>query len=261
MENNIPEKLINLLKEKGKRVLLPSNGLELRTRCPYCGDSRKNSSSAHMYISLEPPFLFNCFRCETSGRLTPKVLRDFDIDDSTFHVDIIECNKKYKNKSSKTVKGKANFKINIYHKELAENSIKYLNKRYNTNYTLNDADFLTETYRVILDPITFLYQNKIQIEENNPFNFVESIGFLSFDKTYAIFRNINPNTSNKMRYQNIPLLGRNSNSKMYAISTDIDLAEEKVNFIMTEGIFDIIGVYEHFYKFLNTKNNINRKSK
>ena len=193
MENNIPEKLIFLLKEKGKRVLLPSNGMELRTRCPYCGDSRKNSTSAHMYISLEPPFLFNCFRCETSGKLTPKVLRDFDIDDSSFHVDIIETNKKYRGKLGKSIKSHGNLKLNIYHKELAENNIKYFNQRYNTNYTMNNANFLMETYKVILDPINFLYQNKIKIDDDNPFNFAESIGFISFDKTYAIFRNIHTN--------------------------------------------------------------------
>lgn len=242
---NVADKLINLLKKKNKRVLITTGGNELRTRCPYCGDSRKNSSSAHMYISLNPPYMYHCFRCETSGCLNAKVLRDFDIDDSSLHIEILEASKNSKYKASKKQKKSINFNLHKYDINTAKYNLKYFTNRYNLNYDENDIDLLIDKYKIILDPMTFLSINKIDTKKII-FDFQNSIGFLSFDQNYAIFRLTHNNS--KMRYINIPLIGQESDSKIYAISTNIDIMAPKVKFIMTEGIFDIIGVYEHFYK-------------
>lgn len=43
-----------------------TNRSEIRVRCPYCGDSVKNPMDAHFYISMTPPFMYHCFKCEES---------------------------------------------------------------------------------------------------------------------------------------------------------------------------------------------------
>lgn len=242
-------KIINLLKQKGKKVLITTSGRELRTRCPYCGDSRKNSSSAHMYISLNPPYMYHCFRCETSGRLNSKSLRDFEIDDSGLNVELLEASKNISKHASKKSKVSKNFNLFKYDRAVAINNLQYLSNRYDIDYDINNINELIDKYKIIIDPMTFLSINKINTD-NIIFDFSNAIGFLSFDKNYAIFRLTHNNS--KMRYINIPLLGAESDSKVYAISSYIDILAPKVTFVMTEGIFDIIGVYEHFYKNANT---------
>lgn len=247
----IAEKLVKELRSKNKKVLLPSSGTELRTRCPYCGDSRKNSTSAHMYVSLLPPFMFHCFRCETSGVLNSKVLNDFDLNDPTLQLDILESNKNYRTKAGRKTRVSSNIKNNICDYSAAKRGIEYLNARFGGKYTFKDIEYLKNTYKVILDPLTFLKENNVKTDKLI-FNFNESIGFISQDKTYAIFRNISKQPS-KMRYINVPLLGIDSVSKMYILGNKINVLNEKSHFILTEGIFDIIGVYEQFYK--NNTNN------
>ena len=40
---------------------------EINIRCPFCGDSSKRHNSAHLYVSKDYPFPWNCFRCPAQG--------------------------------------------------------------------------------------------------------------------------------------------------------------------------------------------------
>lgn len=240
----IREKLIKELRKNNKTVILPTSGTELRTRCPYCGDSRKNATSAHMYISMNPPFMYHCFRCDSSGVLNASVLEDFKIHDSTLQVDILTANKNHRPiKGNKTYKPKE-LKYKIKNFMAAAQNLAYFNNRFNTNYTLKDRDIIKK-YKIILDPLAFFEENKINTLPPN-FDYAQAIGFVSRDGTFAIFRSINPNE--KKRYINVPLYKEESNSKLYTIGTDVDVLKPKSHIILAEGIFDIIGVYETFYK-------------
>ena len=66
---------------------------EIRVRCPYCGDSAKDKSSAHFYIEMQPPFRYHCFKCEASGVLNNGVLQDLEIYDTDVAMSVVNENK------------------------------------------------------------------------------------------------------------------------------------------------------------------------
>ena len=70
------ESVRNIILKEKKPSYTTTNKKEVRVRCPYCGDSKTNKSSAHMYIEMRPPFRFHCFKCETAGRLTQQTAKD-----------------------------------------------------------------------------------------------------------------------------------------------------------------------------------------
>ena len=61
------------------------NNTEIRTRCPFCGDSSKNQNTGHFYMHINPednyPIQYHCFLCESGGVLQPSALNLLDIDD------------------------------------------------------------------------------------------------------------------------------------------------------------------------------------
>ena len=225
-----------------------TNKKEIRVRCPYCGDSKKNHSSAHMYIEMRPPFRFHCFKCETSGVLNQQVLRDLDIYENDLNVSIIEANKNYKqnNKIQTYSYRKApKLKNRAFDTMASINSVNYFNARYGSSY---DEDTLVRRFKCVTDAESFFKDNNIFVP-NNQYDFGKAIGFISSDNSHIIFRDIT-NTQPK-RYYNLALYSQdllNSISKTYNISNNIDMLTPTVDIVITEGIFDIIGVYSHFYQ-------------
>ena len=51
------------------------NDKQYRTRCPLCGDSKKNENTGHLYIKIDisenSPIEYHCFLCEEGGILKP----------------------------------------------------------------------------------------------------------------------------------------------------------------------------------------------
>ncbi len=58
-------------------------GGRLWLRCPYCGDSSNDPTKAHLNVHLAK-FLYHCYRCGASGKLTPKealnLISKYDLD-------------------------------------------------------------------------------------------------------------------------------------------------------------------------------------
>jgi hypothetical protein len=128
-------------------------------------------------------------------------------------------------------------------------AVQYFNSRYHSNFTGSE---LKELFKAITEPERFFEINGIR----NPgyYQFEKSIGFLSADNSHIIFRNVTGEQSR--RYCNLALTEDPGASKIYNISTDIDLLQDTVEIIMCEGVFDIIGVYNTFYQGQDSKNKI-----
>jgi len=259
IENNVK----NFILEQKKPAYQTSNRKEIRVRCPYCGDSQKNRNDAHFYIEMKIPFKFYCQRCNTGGILTQDTLKDLEIFDSSLSVSLIE-GKKISRKLSgikkieaAPFKKKINNKTDTLSKYIKNNifmdendfsllfkTTNYFNERFKTSFS---KEYLEEKFKCILSPFNFFKKNNI-FTDLSKYNFNEAIGFLSSDNSYAIFRDIS--NLQKTRYYNLnifPYENGSINSKIYNIHSDINVLEEKVNLIITEGIFDIIGVFIHFY--------------
>lgn len=246
-EKNYTAEIRSLILKNKKPSYETTNHKEIHVRCPYCGDSKHDSSKARFYIEMKPPFKFHCFKCETSGVLNQQVLRDLGIYNTDLNLDIAEANKSLRNTGVQKIQ--LNKVTKLVHEnidsELAKESLIYFNSRYGLNL---DGKYVQEKFKVVLDPIEFMNINRINIPYGQ-FDFSKAIGFISSDSSHLIFRD----TSGKQqrRYYNL-CLAKDEDldmcSKMYNISSDIDVLQEKITLVITEGIFDIIGVYNHFYK-------------
>ena len=240
---------------KKKPSYQTTNRKEIRVRCPYCGDSKKDMSAAHLYIEMSPPFLFHCFKCETAGFLTQKVLQDLEVYENKVALGLIEANKSVKENQNIQLKT-THFKNLLLEPDLntleTQNTLNYFNTRFGTNL---DPVFISKKFNCVLNPSKFITDNNIFIRAGG-FNYSEGIGFLSSDRSHVVFRDIYGRQ--QKRYNNLNLYQQNnikSSSKIYNISADLDILKEKVNLVITEGIFDIIGVYLAFYKDTLAENN------
>ena len=78
---------IELIKKLMERPIFTQKVSEvnIRTRCPYCGDSSKNQNTGHFYIRISPndnlPILYNCFRCPAKGILDKDTMELLGITD------------------------------------------------------------------------------------------------------------------------------------------------------------------------------------
>ena len=213
-------------------------------RCPYCGDSKKDANHVHFGIQLTPPYYFHCLRCDSGGPLTKRVLNDIGIFDNDLIVSINKANKiiyKSNNPNYKSILSKPKkLFIESYDSNYSKQNLAYFNKRFGTNL---DISYVTEKFRCLLDPIKFFAKNNITTK----YNYRNYIGFVSSDESYCIFRDTSGKA--KIRYNNLKLTPKGiESSKIYNIKSEIDVMQDKITLVMTEGIFDIIGIYLVKYK-------------
>lgn len=241
------ENIRNIILQNKKPSYQTTNKMEVRVRCPYCGDSKSNPSSAHLYIQMRPPFKFHCFKCETSGVLNNQVLRDFGIYDSSIALDISNSNKEYN--ATKGIQKISSFKkINLTNKlfetDATTLATTYFNNRFNVNL---DSEYIRGKFKAVLDSISFFNDNNLNVNTSY-YDFSKSIGFISSDNSHIVFRDISG--LQDKRYSNLSLSPQDEDfaSKIYNIKSSIDILQDNIKLVITEGIFDIIGVYLHFYK-------------
>lgn len=221
---------------------------ELYCRCPKCGDSRKSKTSAHFYIEMKPPFKYYCQRCSASGRLDNETLHELQIFNNDLVLKIIQTNKEtMQNSGFKPTTRKKNFarEINEEDNEITKYNIAYLNSRFETNL---DREYINKKFKCISDIPLFLSQQKLSIKTPANLNLNKAIGFISSDGSHMVVRNTDP--EGKLRYSNVNLTGGDDDtaSKIYNMSASVDVLQPKINLVITEGIFDIIGVYLALYK-------------
>jgi hypothetical protein len=254
MENNTLQQIEtvrNMILKNKKPSYQTTNKKEVRVRCPYCGDSKTDKNHAHMYIQMLPPFKFYCQRCNTAGALNNQSLRDLGLFNNDLSVSIIDANKNIKaNKGTeKLTFKKSSPLLNKVESPFSINAVNYTSNRFNIPFT---NEYLVDRFKAITNSIQFFNDNKIPIpvdQYRRPmYDFANSIGFMSSDGSHVIFRDITG--MQPKRYFNLSI-SQNENtlaSKIYNIKRGIDIMSDEINLVMTEGIFDIIGVYEHFYK-------------
>lgn len=235
----------------------------LSIRCPFCGDSRKNLESTHLYIKIEMkedmPVVFMCHRCDTSGILTPSVLRSLEINELNLNSGLIRYNKSaLKNIPFQlgVINNNFNFKVptpdpnderNIRKKE-------YYEGRFGVSTSFEELVELKTIFKLG----DFLRHNEIEkitsskekaISLNNDY-----LGFLTAKNEFINFRKVYD--SKFKRYEKYSILQNIDNTrKFYTIPNEIDLlSNKKVTINIAEGVFDIHGVYHHLYE--KEKNNM-----
>jgi hypothetical protein len=257
---NLRDELLALIKENVRPYKITAASNEIMIRCPYCGDSQKSENHMHLYISIKDDriFPFYCQKCNHKGIVNDNFLKDINCYNFTFMSKI--------NKSAKEVsyeKHKKKYKSSFYHSNnklilpsynnkiiLQKNKYNYLCDRY--SFSLTPEEFV-EKYKVVFSLKDFLRINNIRDISTNLWmlkNLHENyVGFLSNDQSYIIFRNIDPNCEKKYRYYNYKIFSDIENSnRLYIPKITINKLKPIINLVIAEGIFDIIGIKEYFYK-------------
>lgn len=239
-------------------------------RCPFCKDSQRDLLSGHFYINNKAPFKFYCQKCNVSGLFSAEVLNMLQLYDSeingvlssSYIAYVKQLNYKYGDSYNNYFNmNKINFRVSKL--GITEyNKINYIENR--TGIKLSNSDLFK--YKIILNLDEFLSNNKIDKEKiltndytRNKFDILNkyTVGFLTFDKNMIICRSIDENKTG-FRYFNFKIFNSeiNFSKKFFTINNDINLNSKSYDIIMTEGIFDIMGVYNHVYNKVMLDNTI-----
>ena len=271
INENLIYELADSIKDSGRLAYFNSTRTELITRCPYCGDSTKNSNHGHMYIGVTAPYSFFCQRCETKGFINLKNIKDFEVDNPELAVRINrEAYKAIRNTTKmfsgeNALLGNRKLKLPDYNEnsKIFKRKLDYLEKRFNCDLSLEDLKSL----KIIMNYDDFIEYNHLKnmdkFYSSNDYNEalrnwlrVYSIGFLSTDTNYVNFRHTKL-PQNERRYytesNNRPI---DVGSRIYTIENDIDLFTPELNLILTEGVMDISSVWINLYDKLKSSDTI-----
>jgi hypothetical protein len=255
--------LYRALREAKRVAYFNANKTELNLRCPYCGDSIRDKTHAHLYVSVSAPYSFFCQRCETSGILNDDVLNDIGVFDDEIALGIHKEVKRYK--SNTTVNGSSlsylKFKKPKFPKYQLTGSfkkkLKYMEDRLGVPFGRDDL----LKYRIIGSLEDFLVLNGMEklLDDDRMSKdcyLVDKfgLGWLSRDCSHATFRYIDGDF--KRRFKTICLDPFGEGSKIYTIRSDLELMAPEVNVVMTEGVFDLLSVYNNFFAGKQNKNHV-----
>lgn len=256
--DKIIERLFSSIKENNKPAYFTSGKEELTVRCPYCGDSVKDKSHCHLYIKVEPPFLFFCQRCESSGVVNDGFLEDMNIDNDSLSRDVFAVSRQYQRNTTLKSKRSINAKALKFPKYTSEFNWKkeYIEERLDSDVT--KADLLQ--YKVISNFEDFLVLNELEsmLDDNIFYKQCKtldkySLGWVSRDATHITFRYIKGNFN--YRFKTVKISDNPEASKTYVLGSKVDRMAKDVELVISEGFFDIVSVYRNFYK---KKDNLNR---
>ena len=227
------------------------NDIQYRTRCPFCGDSKSNLNTGHLYIKINPddnyPMVYHCFKCEESGIVDDNLLLALNIGNINLKSNITTLNK-----TSDRIKGQkflTDDEIINFNYKLPEvkdyNKIKYIEDRLGCNLSIEDI----EKFKIITSLKDFLICNNIKeiTMENYICHNIEKnyVGFLSFGGAYILFRDIT--NTHQYRWIKYPTTNDSRGCKLfYSISNSIDVfTRDNININLSEGVLDILSAYKN----------------
>lgn len=243
---------------------LKTNPDQIRMRCQFCGDSKRDPNKRRLYILLNTnddtmPILYNCFNCGASGVLTPQVLRTFNIHDLALSSTLTAYNKQTIGKFNKQMGIKDNYLQLVVptpdDSEITNKKRKYIEERLGIRLTIDELVQL----KTVFGLKQFLEANGIDIitmDEKRVINLNRNyVGFLTAKNEFINFRDITGKEN--FRYVKYPIYPQLDNTrKFYTIPASVDiLSSEPININLAEGVFDILGVYFHIMH-RNTSNQI-----
>lgn len=236
--------LVNALKQRNIFTQQTSH-TEIRTRCPFCGDSRKNKNTGHLYIKINPnddtAIVYNCFKCPASGVLTYSDLELLGIEGNFYKTSLDTLNKTSTKPSNTNDEPDKYFDYKIptakdYKK------IKYVQDRLGYNFTIEEL----RNIKIITSFKDFLILNKLDTIYCKPYmaHMIEDhyVGFLSSNGSHILFRDITD--EEEIRWYKYPISEDSRGQKVfYSVKSDIDLyTKEHITINLSEGVLDALSI-------------------
>ena len=225
------------------------SSVEIRTRCPWCGDSKVSSTKARLYIKINPndnsPIVYHCFNCPAQGILDKDDLELLNINDKELVNNFDEFSKNLDHISNRSrISEERYFSYELPEVDVSDKKIKYIFNRFNVTFSNEEL----RNMRVITSFRDFLKLNKINEVYCKPAiaRMLEDdyVGFLSSNNAFILFRSIN--NTNKIRWYKYRINKESEGQRLlYSIKTEIDLySSEDINVNISEGIFDAVGIHK-----------------
>lgn len=247
---------------KNRKVFFEAaSNFEVRTRCPFCGDSQKNLNTGHLYLRINPgdnyPILYNCFKCPAHGILKYNDLEMLGVVGDSFKTGMTTLNK-----TSDKVSTQQNYIQDIHFDyELPDNysyrKIDYIEKRLGIHFEYDDLRKM-KVITSLRDFLTLNYINGITCKPNMA-NYIEAnyIGFLSFNNSHILFRDITDKSD--IRWYKYPITPASVGQRIfYTMESSIDLyTEDEITINLAEGVMDTLSICHNLeYKAKNNCLNI-----
>ena len=231
-------------------AILNRRETSITVRCPYCGDSL-NPWHGHLNIRLSDPELlvWRCVKCTQGGYVNPEFIRNLRVTNDTVvkfaHKNSLSV-AKLRKKAKASISGPSMFRdVILPMSNDRESLIKldYVCNRLGRDISLYDA---VNRYKMVLNLRDLYAENTwMEMQEDEWIMSMlanDGIGFLSIDKSMIIFRDVHGWKWPK-RYFNYSIHGPIPDSSVvYTIGKDVDLLSDKVEVIIAEGVFDVMGV-------------------
>lgn len=233
-----------------------SGDKEITFRCPFCGDSKKDKTKTRFNVFMafteDKPPVYQCFNnnCGAKGVLTVELLKDLQINNFS----LMNMHNIHMSSMKKSVRKRVfmeGMKVDLtipmpIMNEITAHKIAYFNER--MGLELTGKDLLK--YKIVINLYDFLQRNRIEVRTRKKY-ITDALdkgyfGFLSADNNYLIMRNTTNKIDNILkRYINYNVLGNEDNArKFYIMPNSVDIMRD-IDIYITEGIMDIIGVYNH----------------
>lgn len=230
----------------------------LLTRCPYCGDSRSNFNTGHLYIWVEPTsdrkMGFVCHKCKEHGVVSSELITLLGGDNSLLDA-IGEINKKGISSKADSIERQFKYfdvKLPDKLRQPYKRKVDYIESRLDIKM---DWDKMNEL-KVITSIYDFLTLNEITTPMFKPelMNVLERdyVGFLSVGNSHIICRDVT--CSHMEPWMKYPIFPDSvNNGVMFAYNTELDVfSSEEMSINLSEGVFDAVGIKEYFHKNENS---------
>lgn len=233
--------------------IVKGDGIQYRTKCILCGDSKKDPNKMRLGIKVDPdnpeePILYHCFNCERRGVLTNQMLQEIAGERANIitkmNVDAVnrEILKSPGNIKTKRWKNDRAIKVTVPPLYRDPNSIrkaKYVFDRLGT--LIDPAEY--SGLKIIWSLKQFLKENNLA--EKGEYGWLlekDYVGFLSVYNDYIIFRDITG--THKMRYVKYNTFDTYDNSQcFYSIPGKVDLlSTADIHIKIAEGTFDTLSI-------------------
>ncbi len=232
------------------------NSTEIATRCPFCGDSKKDKNKTRFYIHCDfddnSPIIYYCFNCQEKGVFTLNTLKTLGINNLSLNTSIIDYQKNAK-KVTKINNNIQSIDIDIPKKSTNKNKLNYLNNRLGLN-----EDYKYWRRMKSIFSINDLKDINKFIDIDNKMSYMldkNYVSFLSSKNGHLICRKL---VDDKYKHKKVKLgeIVQDNIMKYYSIPNSVDiLTNDTITVNISEGIFDILGVYNHVNN-RNEDNNI-----
>ena len=224
---------------------------EIRTRCPFCGDSQKNLNTGHLYIRINIddnlPMLYNCFKCGEHGVVNQRFLDLLEVENTMdISTELRKFNKYSDNFSaSKFINGVTTL-IFDYKLPLFERGKKteYVEKRLGRHI----PDEGLRKMKVITSLKEFLILNGIKestLTDLRWLNAIEDhyVGFLTYGNSYILFRDITG--KEQLSWLKYPITVKSKETRaFYTIESTLDIfTKDKITINLAEGVMDIASAF------------------